>query len=101
MLHTLHLPPFHVCLKGFKAPILGDFDLRTPQNWGQGGGSGDNLGLLRGLEFTFLRNRRFLKNVGNDKQKKGRGAKTGSAPLLPHWEKGLGDKGVLAYPPQN
>jgi len=61
-----------VCLKGFKAPILGDFDLRTPQNWGQGGGSGDNLGLLRGLEFTFLRNLRFLKNVGNDKPK-GRG----------------------------
>jgi len=25
------------------------------------------LGLLRGLEFTFLKNLRFLKNVGNDK----------------------------------
>jgi len=31
------------------------------------------LGLLRGLEFTFLKNLRFLKNVGNDKPKRGEG----------------------------
>jgi len=94
MLQTLHLPSFHRCLKGFKAPILGEFDLRTPQNWGQGGGSGDNLGLLRGLEFTFLRNLRFLKNVGNDKPRRGEGLSLRSAPLLPR-EKGLGDEGKL------
>gem|GEM_PF-5206170 len=36
VLETLHLPPFHVCLKGFKAPILGDFNLRTPRIGGWG-----------------------------------------------------------------
>ncbi len=73
MPQTLHSPPFHGCLKGFKAPILGDFDLRTPRIGGQGGGSGGNLGLLRGLEFTFLKNLRFFKNVGNDKPRRGEG----------------------------
>jgi len=87
----LHSPPFHVCLKGFKAPILGDFDLRTPRIGGQGGGSGDNLGLLRGLEFTFLKNLRFFKNVGNDKLRRG------TSIWLPfsQWEKGLEDEGGL------
>jgi len=56
-----------------------------------GGGSGDNLGLLRGLEFTFLRNR-FLKNVGNDKLPKGE-RDFNPAPLLSLLEKGLGDEG--------
>ncbi len=71
---------------------------RPCQNWGQGGGSGDNLGLLRGLEFTFLKNLRFFKNVGNDKTWE---RDLDLAPLLPKGEKGLGDEGVLAYPPQN
>ncbi len=48
-----------------------------PRIGGQGGGLGDNLGLLRGLEFTFLRNRRFFKNVGNGK----------------FWERGWGEGG--------
>ncbi len=50
VLKTLHSPPFHVCLKGFKVPILGDFNLRTPQNWGaggQGGGSGNDSYLFK------------------------------------------------------
>ena len=42
-LETLHSPPFLVCLKGFKAPILGDFNLRTPQNWGAGGRFGQRF----------------------------------------------------------
>ena len=29
------LPPFLVCPKGFKPPILGDFE--PPQHWGLGG----------------------------------------------------------------
>jgi len=45
------------------------------------------LGLLRGLEFTFLRNLRFLKNVGNDKSWE---RDFNPAPLLPKREKGLG-----------
>jgi len=58
------------------------------------------LDLLRGLEFTFLRNLRFFKNVGNDKLPSGE-RDLDLAPLLPSWEKGLGDEGVLAYPLQN
>ncbi len=60
MPQTLHLPP--------KSPNSGGLRSQNPPGLGGGGGgSGNNLGLLRGLEFTFLRNLRFLKNVGNDK----------------------------------
>jgi len=58
------------------------------------------LGLLRGLEFTFLKNLRFFKNVGNDKLPGGE-RDLDLAPLLPRGEKGLGDEGVLDYPLQN
>jgi len=64
------------------------------------------LGLLRGLEFTFLKNRRFFKNVGNDKllcnysahpHPKSLSPGRGTSIRLPfsQWEKGLEDEGRL------
>ena len=72
MPQTLHLPPFHRCLKGFKSPILGDFDLRTPQNWGAGGRFGRQFGPFRTasyttklLKFDFVLNSQYLLTMSN------------------------------------